>query len=131
MFFFIFRDECQQCLFSSGVQTVRHCGVPTIAGCKCAEKVSDFRQGGNIELGLYPAAARFCYFHKQRHEDGCETARAHSILQQTACKFRDVFGKYQAALEANSDKERDADDHAVAIVDAILNDDLQADYEER
>ncbi len=102
-----------------------------VAHSTVGRKVSDLRQGGNIERHLYPAAARPRELQEQRQKDGCEPAGVHPVPQKTAGKVQGVLGKYQIALEGDSDKERDTDNHTFAIVDSVLEDYFNADYEER
>ena len=123
-------EEGQQGLLAGAVEALRHLLAPAAARRERTEEIPDLGKEGDPERHFESPAPGLRELDEQRQKKGGQPPRRHAVLQQPARDVGEELGKNHAVLKADPDPERHAGDHAVAIVETVLEQDPHAHHEE-
>ena len=123
-------DEGEECLLTDRAESSGHLFVPAPVGGEPGQEGVNLRIGIGAQGGLEALAARPYQVHKQGQENHGEAADGHSVPEQFAPRPLKIFREDPVKLKRAPDPEREAHDHALPIVKAVLKEDMHAHDEE-
>ena len=123
----VIAGQAHERFLASRAQAGDRIRAPLAARCEGFEKIVDRRQrrAGQRRLDASPPRTG-----EEGQGHRRQAAGGHAVAEQTAPPLAQLLGEDHLVLEAHADPERDPDDDALAVVQAVRHHHLQAEHEE-